>query len=123
MKKNSTQETRKSSVSQWEKLRFEIHRHVSKDCNASKINKDTQDTDAVIDIFLSYALALEVISQAYVDAASRIADQDMHEKMLRSIREDKNFIAAYKESMGQSMASNYMVPLEKVKFMMKGAEA
>ena len=115
--------TKKSSVSQWEKVRYQVQRLVAKDCNESKISDTTQDTDAVVNIFLSYALTLEVLSQAYIDAASMVAGEDLHEKLLSHIREDKEFIASYKETMGNEMASTYMVPPEKLKFMMPSAEA
>lgn len=121
--KRSYHETRKSNVSQWEKVRFEIHKAISQECEDAMLTDDCQDTDAVIGIFLDYAMTLEVVSQSCVDAASRIANQDMHKKMINAIKDDKDFISSYKKSMGNIMAKKYIVPTENYKFMMEPAEA
>jgi len=119
----SYHETRKSNVSQWEKVRFHIHKAIAQECEDAMLTDDCQDTDAVIGIFLDYAMTLEVISQSCVDAASRIANQDMHKKMLDAIKDDKDFINSYKKSMGNSMAKKYMIPQENYKFVMEAGEA
>ena len=104
-------------------MRFEIHKLISKECDEAKLNDDCQDTDAVIRIFLDYALTLEVISQSCIDAASRIADEDMHKKMVNTIKDDKDFINSYKKCMGNNMAQKYIVAPENYKFMMQPGEA
>lgn len=77
----------------------------------------------MIRIFLEHAMALEVVSQSCISAASQIADQDLHKKMIEAIKDDKDFINSYKKSMGNSMAKQYMIPVENYKFVMKAGEA
>lgn len=114
---------RKKHVSLWEKIRFDLHKMISEQCEDAVIGEDHHDVDMVVNIFMEFALALEVISQACVNAASQIVDLDMHDQMLEMIKEDKEFINAYKKCMGQSMARKYITPIEHVKFMMKEGEA
>ena len=121
--KDSYQKTRKSNVSQWEKIRFDIHKQISKDCEEANVAPDCQDTDAVIKIFLEYAMTLEVVSQSCVEAASIIANENLHSRMLSAIKDDKDFINSYKKCMGNNMAKKFVVPASSYKFIMEAGEA
>ena len=81
------------------------------------------DTDEIIEIFLSFALALEVISQTYIESASNLAEKDLHHKVVDLIKEDKNFIAAYKKSMGKSISNEFTIPEDRKYFVMPRADA
>lgn len=120
---NSLQKTRKTNVSLWERVRFEVHKMINQQCEEANIANDYQDTDEVVDVFMQFALTLEVLSQACVSAAEEITDTDMHGIMIEHIKADKDFINSYKKCMGNNMARKYLVPMEKVKFMMKQGEA
>lgn len=81
------------------------------------------DQDEAIDMLVHYALALEIISQVYLEAASNIAQKDKSRFILSALKEDRVFINAYKKTMAQEPIKAYKKSYKKIRFYMKGADA
>ena len=81
------------------------------------------DQDEAVDMLIHYALALEIISQVYLEAASEIAEQDKSRFILSALKEDRVFINAYKKTMSKEPIKEYNKSYKKIRFLMKGADA
>ena len=81
------------------------------------------DTDEAITCLMHYALALEIMSQVYLQAASELAEEDQSHLILNSLKEDRDFINSYKKVMAKEPMRGYKTPPKKFRFYMKGADA
>ena len=81
------------------------------------------DMDETIGCLLHYALALEILSQVYLQSASDLAEEDKSHMILNSLRQDKEFINSYKKTMANESTRGLNLPPKKFRFYMKGADA
>lgn len=105
--------TRKRYVLLWERIKETVEETV----------KENAGPDESVDIFLDYALGCEVMSQVLIVAASHVAEKDMSDWILQELREDREFINAYKKLTGKRMADEQLDQSKGFRFYMKGADA
>ena len=96
---------------------------LKEDIEETATEDNVVDMDETVSTLMHYSLALEILSQVYLQAASNVTEEDKSHVILNSIKEDKDFINSYKNVMAKDVLVEYRMPPKKFRFYMKGADA